>query len=58
MHVTRAYLYAVLIAAVNLAVLFGLPITHDQEAGVSLFLAVVFGVDTAYNDPRIPVGKQ
>lgn len=57
-HVTRTYLYAVALAAVNLAVLFGVPLAHDQEAGISLFLAVVFGVDAAYNDPRVPIGRK
>lgn len=55
---SRHYVYAVAIAAVNLAVLFGAPLAHDQEAGISLFLAVVLGVDAAYNDPRVPVGRK
>lgn len=56
-HLNRNYLYAVAIAAVNLAVLFGLPLSHAQEAGITAFLAVLLGADAAYNDPRVPVGR-
>jgi uncharacterized membrane protein len=58
MRFSRSYIYAVAIAAVNLAVTFGLSVTVDQLAGINTFLAVVLGVHAAYQDPRVPVGKQ
>ncbi len=50
----------VLIAAANLAVLFGLPLSTDQIAGISTFLAVVGGAVHSWFDPDsiVPIGNQ
>jgi len=56
-HINKLYLYTVLSAAVGLALLFGVPLSSEQAGGIETFLAVLFGVKGAYDDPRVPVGK-
>lgn len=57
MHLNKLYLYAVLSAALGVALLFHAPITSEQAGGIDTLLAVIFGAKAAYDDPRVPGGK-
>ncbi len=47
----------VVIAGINLAVLFGLDLSPDQLAGVTTFLAAVGGAVHAWFNPSLPIGN-
>lgn len=47
----------VVIAALNLAVLFGLGLSVDQLAGITAFLAAVGGAIHSWFNPNVPIGN-
>jgi hypothetical protein len=48
----------VVIAALNLAVLFGFDLSVDQLAGITTFLAAVGGAIHGWVNPDVPFGNQ
>ena len=46
----------VIIAAINLAVLFGVHLTPDQLAGINTLLAVVGAAIHSWYNPNVPFG--
>lgn len=48
----------VAVAAANLAALFGLNVSTDQLAGISVFVAAVGGAVHAWFNPDVPFGDQ
>lgn len=47
----------VVIAALNLAVLFGLDLSTDQLAGITTFLTAVGGAIHGWYNPNVPIGN-
>jgi len=57
MTLTRISLVtAAIMAAVNLAVLFGWEITADQVAGINTFVVAVGAAAHGFFNPNVPVG--
>ena len=48
---------AVVMAAVNLAVLFGWDLSADQIAGINTLVVAVGSLVHAFFNPAVPVGK-
>ena len=46
----------VIIATINLAVLFGVHLNPDQLAGINMLLAVVGAAIHSWFDPNVPIG--